>query len=180
MWNIIKTTTTLELIWPSCTTTGSVCRILERLAERAIQYWEPYWDDENEEIGIRFASEEDVIEALPGTVVRFEGGHAVSTRKATAGEYDPTTTIGEKKRAVAYVYDGGSLKDLRALSEGGRSVEVTKGNVKIDGVRFETSEYWLVEVPGDEKTQRFNKYVNTLVELAQAFDGELIEGRKEN
>lgn len=179
MWNIIKTITTLELIWPSCTTTGSVCRILERLDEGAVQYWEPFWSSENEELGIRFASEGDVIEALPGTVVRFEGGHAVSKRKTTAREYDPTTTIGEKKCAVAYVYDIGRLTDLKALSESGHRVVFVDGRVLVGADSTEFAGCWVVE---DVATQRLHAEhgATSLEEIAEDYDGELVKGRKEN
>lgn len=124
MKNVVKTIKTLEIVWPNYSLPDSMCRILDRLEEDLISYWEPYWDYDKEKIGIRFASEEGVIEALPGCVVAIENGYAVRMRKNLKGENTPTTRIDEKKRAVAYIYDPGILKDLRALSESGRTVEI--------------------------------------------------------
>lgn len=73
MKNVIKTIKTLEIIWPGYSTANTMCRILDRLEEDLISYWEPYWDGERDEIGIRFASEEGEIEARPGCVVLVEG-----------------------------------------------------------------------------------------------------------
>ena len=124
MKNVIKTIKTLEIIWPNYSLPDSMCRILDRLEEDLISYWEPYWDYDKEKIGIRFASEEGTIEALPGCVVTIENGYAVRMRKNLKDENTPTTKIDEKKRAVAYIYDPGVLKDLRALSESGYPVEL--------------------------------------------------------
>ena len=124
MKNIIKTVKTLELVWPDYSLASSMCRILDRLEEDLVPYWELYWDGEREEIGIRFASEEGVIEARPGCVVFVENGYAVRMRKNLSDENAPTTRIDERKRTVARIYDPGILKDLRALSESGRCVEL--------------------------------------------------------
>lgn len=124
MKNVIKTIKTLEIIWPNYSTANTMCRILDRLEDDLVSYWEPYWDYDKDEIGIRFASEEGVIEALPGCVVTIENGYAVRMRKNLKDENTPTTRIDEKKRAVAYIYDPGVLKDLRALSKSGHPVEL--------------------------------------------------------
>ena len=78
MKNVIKTIKTLEIIWPNYSTANTMCRILDRLEDDLVSYWEPYWDYDKDEIGIRFASEEGVIEALPGCVVTIENGYAVA------------------------------------------------------------------------------------------------------
>lgn len=91
MKTIVKTVKTLELIWPNYSLASSMCRILDRLEEDLVPYWELYWDGEREEIGIRFASEEGVI----------EGGYAVRMRKNLSDENAPTTRIDERKRTVA-------------------------------------------------------------------------------
>lgn len=99
MKNVVKTIKTLEIIWPGYTTANTMCRILDRLEEDLISYWEPYWDGERDEIGIRFASEEGEIRACPGCVVLIEDGYAVRMRKNLKDENDPTTRINEKKLA---------------------------------------------------------------------------------
>lgn len=50
MKNIVKTVKTLELIWPGYSLASSMCRILDRLEEEIVPYWELYWDGEREEI----------------------------------------------------------------------------------------------------------------------------------
>lgn len=122
MKNVIKTIKTLEIIWPTWTPPELVCKALDRLEEDLIPYWEPYWDYKEEKIGIRFASEDGVIDALPGSVIAVEDEYAVEMRKTDRVEHSLTTNINEKKRAVAYIYDPGNLNDLRALSESGHRV----------------------------------------------------------
>lgn len=153
MKSIVKTVKTLELIWPVYSTANTMCRILDRLEEDLVPYWELYWDGEREEIGIRFASEEGVIKARPGCVVLIEDGHAVRMRKNLSDENDPTTRINERKRTVARIYDPGSLKDLRALSEGGHRIEIDEGRTFVhDGDDVvETAGCWIVE---DANTRR--------------------------
>lgn len=124
MKNVVKTIKTLEIVWPGYAPADTMCRILDRLEEDLVSYWEPYWDYDKEVIGIRFASEDEAIEARPGCIVTIEDGYAVRMRKNLKGENAPTTRIDEKKRAVAYIYDPGILKDLRALSESGHTVEI--------------------------------------------------------
>lgn len=155
MKNVVKTIKTLELIWPSYSTANTMCRILDRLEDDLISYWEPYWDGERDEIGIRFASEEGEIEARPGCVVFVEDGYAVRMRKNLKDEHDPTTRIGEKKRTVARIYDPGSLEDLRALSEGGHRVEIDAGRTVVhDGDDVvDTAGCWIVE---DADTRRIH------------------------
>lgn len=126
MKNIVKTIKTLELIWPIWASAVAVCRTLDRLEEGLVPYWEPYWNGKRDEIGIRFASEEGVIDAFPGSVITIEDEYATRMRKPISNENDLTTTIGERKRAVAYVYDPANLKDLRALSESGHRVELNE------------------------------------------------------
>lgn len=150
MKNVVKT---LKIIWPSYSTANTMCRILDRLEDDLISYWEPYWDGERDEIGIRFASEEGEIAACPGCVVLIEDGHAVRMRKNLKDENDPTTRIDERKRTVARIYYPGNLKDLRVLSEGGHRIEIDEGRMVVhdrDDV-VETAGCWIVE---DANTRR--------------------------
>lgn len=149
MKNIVKTIKTLELIWPIWTPAVIVCGILDRLEEGLVEYWEPYWDSGKEKIGIRFASENGAIEALSGCVVTIEDGHVVRMRKTRKGENSPTTRVDEKKRAVARVYDPGSLKDLRALSEGGHRVVFDEDKILVSNKYdvVDVSGGWVVEDP---------------------------------
>lgn len=124
MKNIIKTVKTLEIIWPGWTPPELLCKALDRLEDDLVPYWEPYWDGDEEKIGVRFASEEGVIDALPGSVITVENGYAIEAHKSRDDMHSLTTRINEKKRAVAYIYDSGDLKDLRALSESGHQVEL--------------------------------------------------------
>ena len=153
MKNVIKTVKTLEIIWPNYSLPDSMCRILDRLEDNLVSYWEPYWDYDKEKIGIRFASEEGGIDALPGCVIAIEDGYAVRMRKTVKGEHSPTTRIDEKKRAVAYIYDPGVLKDLRALSESGHTVEIHEmGTFVHDGSDVvRVSGGWVIE---DADTRR--------------------------
>lgn len=174
MKNVIKTIKTLEIIWPSYSTANTMCRILDRLEDDLISYWEPYWDGERDEIGIRFASEEGEIEARPGCVVFIEDGHAVRMRKNLKDEHDPTTRIKEKKRAVAYIYDPGTLKDLRALSEGGHRIEIDEGRMVVhdrDDV-VESAGCWIVEDANTRRIRTEHGAVSLEV-IAADYEGEL-------
>ena len=147
MKNIVKTVKILELVWPDYSLASSMCRILDRLEEDLVPYWELYWDGEREEIGIRFASEEGAIEARPGCVVFVEDGWAVKMRKPTSKEFNLTTRIDERKRTVARIYDPEILKDLRALSEGGHPVELHEMETFVHdgGDVVHVSGSWVVE-----------------------------------
>lgn len=153
MKNVIKTIKTLEIIWPNCSLPDSMCRILDRLEDDLVSYWEPYWDYDKEKIGIRFASEDGTIEAVPGCVVLIEDGYAVRIRKNLKDENSPTTRIDEKQQAVAYIYDPGILEDLRALSESGHPVELHEmGTFVHDGSDVvRVSGGWVIE---DADTRR--------------------------
>ena len=87
MKNVIKTIKTLELVWPDYMTAVAVCRALDRLEDDVVRYWEPFWDGENDELGIRFASETDVVEALPGAGA-FDAGELVGGEHAVGQEDD--------------------------------------------------------------------------------------------
>ena len=178
MKNIVKTVKTLELIWPSYSLASSMCRILDRLEEDLVPYWELYWDGEREEIGIRFASEEGVIEARPGCVVLIEDGYAVRMRKNLKDENDPTTRINEKKRAVAYIYDSDDLKDLRALSEAGRRVVLDEDRilVSVSDSMIDVTGSWIAVESGDENITWFDKGSNPNVaieDIARHYQGKL-------
>lgn len=142
MKNVIKTIKTLKIVWPNYSLPDSMCRILDRLEDDLVSYWEPYWDYDKEKIGIRFASEEGAIEALPGCVVTVEDGYAVRMRKNLKDENTPTTRIDEKKRTVAYIYDPGVLRDLRALSESGHRVVFDEDRLLV------SNKYDMVDVAG--------------------------------
>lgn len=174
MKNIVKTVKTLELIWPSYSLASSMCRILDRLEEDLVPYWELYWDGEREEIGIRFASEEGVIEARPGCVVFVEDGYAVRMRKNLSDENAPTTRINEKKRAVAYIYDPGILKDLWALSESGHWIEIDEGRTVVhDGDDVvEVAGCWIVEDANTRRIRAEHGAVSLEV-IAADYEGEL-------
>lgn len=179
MKNIIKTIKTLEIVWPGYAPADTMCRILDRLEDDLVSYWEPYWDYDEEVIGIRFASEDEAIEAVPGCVVLIEDGYAVRMRKAVKGENSPTTRIDEKKRAVAYVYDSEDLEDLRALSEAGRRVELKDGKVRVGfyDVPVDVSNSWVVEEPGKEGLTWFHKDSNentTIEDIARHYQAELV------
>lgn len=175
MKNVIKTIKTLEIIWPNYSLADSMCRILDRLEEDLISYWEPYWDYDKEKIGVRFASEEGTIEALPGCVVIIENGYAVRMRKPAKEEHSPTTTIDEKKRAVAYIYDPGVLKDLRALSESGHTVELHEAGTFVHdrGDVVHVSGGWVIE---DADTRRIRVEHGALDpdDIAKELGGELV------
>lgn len=175
MKNVIKTIKTLEIIWPSYSTANTMCRILGRLEEDLISYWEPYWDGERDEIGIRFASEEGEIEARPGCVVFIEDGHAVRMRKNLKDENDPTTRINEKKRAVAHIYDSEDLKDLRALSESGHLIELNEiGTFVHDGDdEILVSGGWVVEDADTRKISVEHGAVSLDV-IAEELGGKLV------
>ena len=174
MKNIIKTIKTLELIWPRWVTAVSVCRVLDRLEEDLVPYWEPYWNSKRDEIGIRFASEEGVIDAFPGCVVTIEDEYATRMRKPTSKEIELTTTIGEKKRAVAYVYDPGILEDLRALSESGHRVELDKAGTFVHDGDDETlvSGGWVIE-DADTRRIRVEHGAVSLEDIAEELGGKL-------
>lgn len=175
MKNIIKTIKTLELIWPIWAPTVTVCRTLDRLEDDLVPYWEPYWNGKRDEIGIRFASEEGVVDAFPGCVVTIEDGYATRMRKPVSNENDLTTTIGEKKRAVAYVYDPASLKDLRALSEGGRRVELNEAGIFVHDGDDEilVSGGWIIEDAGTRKISVEHGAVS-LEDIAEELGGKLV------
>jgi hypothetical protein len=178
MKNIVKTVKTLELIWPVYSTANTMCRILDRLEEDLISYWEPYWDGERDEIGIRFASEEGEIEARPGCVVLIEDGHAVRMRKNLKDENDPTTRINAKKHAVAHIYDSDDLKDLRALSEAGRRVVLDEDRilVSVSDSMIDVTGSWIAVESGDENLTWFDKGSNpnvTIEDIARHYKGKL-------
>lgn len=179
MKNVIKTIKTLEIIWPSYSPADTVCRILDRLEDDLVSYWEPYWNSERDEIGIRFASEEGAIEALRGCVVTIENEYAVRMRKALKDENSLTTRIDEKKRAMAYIYDSGDLKDLRALSESGRRVVLDEDRVLIsyDDAMIDVSNSWIVEEPDKEGLTWFYKGSNpdvTIEDIARHYEAKLV------
>ena len=175
MKNVIKTVKTLEIIWPGWTPPEPLCRILDRLEEDLISYWEPYWDYDEEKIGIRFASEEGTIEALPGSVITIEDGYAIRMRKNLKDENTPTTRIDEKKRAVAYIYDPGILKDLRALSESGHPVELHEmGTFVHDGSDVvRVSGGWVIEDADTRRIRVEHGAVNP-DDIAKELGGKLI------
>lgn len=173
MKNIVKTVKTLEIIWPCWVTAVSVCRALNRLEEDLVPYWEPYWNGKRDEIGIRFASEEGEIESFPGSVVTIEDRYAVRMRKPTSKECDLTTTIGEKKRDVAHVYDGDSLEDLKALSERGLDITIRDGGCVVCDMLAEG--YWLVTEPDwNGEAKRVAKLDMTLEWIAESYKGKLV------
>lgn len=179
MKNVIKTVKTLKIIWPGYAPADTMCRILDRLEDDLISYWEPYWDYDKDVIGIRFASEDGTIEARPGCVVAIEDGYAVRMRKNQKDEHTPTTRIDEKKRTVAYVYDSGDLKDLRALSETGRRVDLKEGKVRIGfcDVPVDVTNSFVVDVVGDENLTWFHKDSNentTIEDIARHYQAELV------
>lgn len=179
MKNAIKTVKTLEIVWPFYTPAQTVCSTLDRLQDDLVSYWEPYWDYKEEKIGIRFASEDGVIEALPGSVVTIEDEYATKMRKTVKGENSLTTKINEKKRAVAYVYDSEDLKDLRALSEGGRRVVLDEDRVLIsyDDAMIDVSDSWIVEEPDKEGLTWFYKGSNPNVaveDIARHYEAKLV------
>ena len=174
MKNVVKTVKTLELVWPSYSLASSICRILDRLEEDLVPYWELYWDGEREEIGIRFASEEGVIEARPGCVVLIEDGYAVRMRKNLSDENAPTTRIDERKRTVARIYDPGILKDLRALSESGHRVELHEMGAFVHdgGDVVRVSGVWVIE-DADTRRIRTEHGAVSLEVIAADYEGEL-------
>lgn len=179
MKNVIKTIKTLEIIWPTWTPPELVCKALDRLEEDLVPYWEPYWDYKEEKIGIRFASEDGVIEALPGSVVDIEDGKAVKMRKTDRVEHSLTTNISEKKRAVAYVYDSGDLKDLRALSEGGRRVTLDEDRILIgyEDTTLDVTDCFVVEEPDKEGLTWFHKSSNpdvVIEDIARHYEAKLV------
>lgn len=179
MKNAIKTVKTLEIIWPTWTPAESLCATLDRLDEELVSYWEPYWDYKEEKIGIRFASEDGVIDALPGSVITIEDEYAVKMRKTESSECSLTTNINEKKRAVAYVYDSADLKDLRALSESGRRVTLDEDRILIgyDDAMIDVTNSWIVEEPGKEGLTWFDKGSNPNVaieDIARHYEAKLV------
>ena len=178
MKNVIKTIKTLEIIWPGWTPPELLCKALDRLEEDLVPYWEPYWDGDEEKIGIRFASEEGVIEALPGSVVTIENGYAVEAHKSGDDMHSLTTKIDEKKRAVAYIYDSEDLKDLRALSEHGRRVALDEDRILVsfDDAMIDVTGSWIAVESGDENLTWFDKGSNpdvTIEDIARHYKGKL-------
>lgn len=179
MKNVIKTIKTLEIIWPTWTPPELLCKALDRLEDELVPYWEPYWDYDKEKIGIRFASEDGVIEALRGCVVFVEDGNAVRMRKALNDECSVTTKINENKRAVAYIYDSADLADLKALSEGGRRVVLDEDRILIsyDDAMIDVSNSWIVEEPDKEGLTWFHKGSNPNVaieDIARHYEAKLV------
>lgn len=179
MKNVIKTIKTLEIVWPGYAPADTMCRILDRLEDDLISYWEPYWDCDKEVIGIRFASEDGVIEALQGCVVFVEDGNAVRMRKALNDECSVTTKINENKRAVAYIYDSADLADLKALSEGGRRVVLDEDRILIsyNDAMIDVSNSWIVEEPGKEGLTWFRKGSNpdvAIEDIARHYEAKLV------
>ena len=179
MKNAVKTTKTLEIVWPTWTPAELLCKALDRLEEDLVSYWEPYWDYDKEKIGIRFASEEGVIEALPGCVVTVADGYAVRMRKALNDECSVTTKINEKKRAVAYIYDPGVLKDLRALSESGRRIKLGEDRILIgyDDAWIDFTDCFVVEEPDKEGLTWFHKSSNpdvVIEDIARHYEAKLV------
>ena len=179
MKNAIKTLKTLEIVWPSYTPAQTVCSTLDRIDEDFVSYWEPYWDYKEDKIGIRFASEEGVIDALPGSVVTIENGYAIEAHKSRDDMHSLTTNINEKKRAVAYVYDSGDLKDLRALSESGRRVALDEDRILIsyNDAMIDVTDSWIVEEPGKEGLTWFHKSSNpdvVIEDIARHYEAKLV------
>lgn len=175
MKNVVKTIKTLVIVWPGYASADTMCRILDKLEEDLISYWEPYWDYDKDVIGIRFASKDETIEAVPGCVVIIENGYAVRMRKAVKGENSLTTRIDEKKRTVAYVYDPGILKDLRTLSESGHPVELHEmGTFVHDGGNVvRVSGGWVIE-DADTRRIRVEHGAVSLEDIAKELGGELV------
>lgn len=175
MKNIVKTIKTLEIIWPDYSLADTMCGILDCLEDDLVSYWEPYWDYDKKKIGIRFASEDGTIEAVPGCVVLIEDGYAVRMRKNLKDEHSPTTRIDEKKRAVAYVYDPGILKDLRALSGSGHPVELHEMGTFVHdrGDVIRVSGGWVIEDANTQKI-RVEHGAVSLEDIAKELGGELI------
>jgi hypothetical protein len=179
MKNAVKTIKTLEIIWPGWTPPELLCKALDRLEEDLVPYWEPYWDGDEEKIGIRFASEEGVIDALPGSVITVENGYAIEAHKSRDDMRSLTTNINEKKRAVAYIYDSGDLEDLKALSETGRRIELKEGRVRVGfcDVPVDVTNSFVVEEPGKEGLTWFHKDSNentTVEDIARHYEAKLV------
>lgn len=179
MKNVIETIKTLEIIWPGWTPPELLCKALDRLEEDLVPYWEPYWDGDEEKIGIRFASEEGVIDALPGSVITVENGYAIEAHKSRDDMHSLTTNINEKKRAVADVYDSGDLKDLRALSESGRRVALDEDRILIsyDDAMIDVTDSWIIEEPGKEGLTWFHKSSNpdvVIEDIARHYEAKLV------
>lgn len=173
MKSIVKTIKTLELIWPGCSTANTMCRILDGLEEGLVPYWEPYWNSKRDEIGIRFASEEGVIEAFPGCVVIIEDGYAVRMRKNLKDENAPTATHGERKKPVARIYDPGILKDLKDLSRNGHHVLIDGGRILVGEDMVDVAGAWIVEDLKTESVYAEHGAVS-LETIAKDFGGDLV------
>lgn len=178
MKNVIKTIKTLEIVWPGWTPPELLCKALDRLEEDLVPYWEPYWDGDEEKIGIRFASEEGVIDALPGSVITVENGYAIEAHKSRDDMHSLTTNINEKKRAVAYIYDSEDLEDLKALSESGRRVTLDEDRVLVsyDDAMIDVTGSWITVESGDENLTWFDKGSNpdvTIEDIARHYKGKL-------
>lgn len=179
MKNAVKTTKTLEIVWPTWTPAESLCSTLDRLDEELVSYWEPYWDYKKEKIGIRFASEDGVIDALPGSVITVEDEYAVKMRKTENSECSVTTKIDEKKLAVAYIYDSDDLKDLRALSEGGRRIKLDEDRILIgyNDAWIDVTDCFVVEEPDKEGLTWFHKSSNpdvVIEDIARHYETKLV------
>lgn len=172
MKSIVKTRKTLKLIWPGYSNANTMCRILDKLEEDLVPYWEPYWNRKRDEIGIRFASEERAIDTFPGCVVTIADGHAVLMRKNLKDENAPTATHGERKKPVARIYDPGNLEDLKALSRNGHQVLIDGGRILVGEDMIDVAGAWVVE---DLKTEsvRSEHGAVSLEEIARDYGGEL-------
>ena len=174
MRSIVKIIKTLELVWPSWMPADAVCRALNMLEDGLVRYWELFWDSENEQIGIRFASRRGGIEVLQGHTVRFTDGYAVGKGEYSTKEYDLTTTIDENESTVARVYDVGNLEDLMALSRNGHCVTFEDGRLLVGAGKTDFAGCWVVEVIATQCLIAESGAVS-LEKIARDYGGELKE-----
>lgn len=115
-----------------------------------------------------------MIDALPGSVITVENGYAIEAHKSRDDMHSLTTNINEKKRAVAYIYDPGVLKDLRALSESGYPVELHEMGTFVHdrGDVVLVSGGWVIE-NADTRRIRVEHGAVSLEDIAKELGGEL-------
>ena len=174
MWNVVKNVKTLELVWPFGMPADVVCRALDRLEDGLVRYWGLFWDSEEEQIGIRFASQEGEMEVLQGHTVRFADGYAVGKERRSAKEYDLTTTIDGYESTVARIYDVGNPEDLAALSRNGHGVTFEDGRLLVGVGKTDFAGCWVVEVIATQCLIAEAGAVS-LEKLARDYGGELKE-----
>lgn len=80
---------------------------------------------------------------------------------------------------MAYVYDSEDLKDLRALSEGGRRVVLDEDKVLIglDDAMIDVTDSWIVEEAGKEDLTWFHKGSNpdvAIEDIARHYEAKLV------